>query len=68
MAETWNKVPVVDVKVGDTIRVRGGDPMVVSEIETNFFGRMYAFIENSNTRWFKQPVPPDGEVEVLQKG
>ncbi len=66
MAETWNKVPVVDVKVGDTIRVRGGDPMLVGEIQTDFFGRMYAFIESSSTRWFKQPVPPDGEVELLE--
>ena len=66
MAETWTSVPVVDVEVGDTIRVGGGQELLVSKIETNFFGRMYAFIENSPTRWFKQPVMPDGEVEVLR--
>lgn len=66
MTKSWTSVPVVDVKVGDRIRVGGGPELLVSEIETNFFGRMYAFIESSATRWFKQPVPSDGEVEVLR--
>lgn len=57
---------MADVKVGDRIRVGSGAELLVSEIETNFFGRMYAFIENSPTRWFKQPAMPDGEVEVLR--
>ncbi len=66
MTESWTTVPVADVNVGDTIRVGGGQPLVVGKIETDFFGRMYAFIEDSPTRWFKQPMSPDGEVEVLR--
>ncbi|MCU1457639.1 MAG: hypothetical protein JWL73_1731 [Actinomycetia bacterium] len=56
---------VKDVNVGDRIRVANGQEVLVSEIETNFLGAgMYAFIEDTADRWFKQPMPADGQVEV----
>jgi hypothetical protein len=40
--------------------------MLVSRIEPGFFGRagLVAFIEDTATRWYKQPVPVTTEVEV----
>jgi hypothetical protein len=40
--------------------------MLVSRIEPNLLGRasLIAFIEDTPTRWFKQPVPQTAEVEV----
>jgi hypothetical protein len=42
--------------------------MLVSVIEPDFMGMaaMVAFIENTPTRWFKQPVPLTADVEVIQ--
>jgi hypothetical protein len=39
---------------------------LVSRIEPNFLGMeaLIAFIEDTPTRWFKQPVPQTTEVEV----
>ena len=42
---------------------------LVCTIEPNFFGMpMVAFIEDTPSRWFKQPVSEDTEVEVLREG
>jgi hypothetical protein len=40
--------------------------MTVARIESPFLGRseLIAFIEDSEQRWYKQPVRIDSEVEV----
>jgi hypothetical protein len=59
-------MPVADVRPGDRVRLATGQEVLVSRIEPNFLGRatMIAFIEDTPTRWFKQPVPQTAEVEV----
>jgi hypothetical protein len=59
-------MPAADVRVGDRIRLASGQEMLVSRIEANFMGMktMVAFVEDTATRWFKQPVPQTAEVEV----
>jgi hypothetical protein len=54
------------VRPGDRVRLATGQEVLVSRIEPNFLGRatMIAFIEDTPTRWFKQPVPQTAEVEV----
>jgi hypothetical protein len=54
------------VRVGDRIRLATGVEMQVSRIEPAFFGRaeLVAFIEDTATRWYKQPVPVAAEIEV----
>jgi hypothetical protein len=70
MAESWTTVPAADVRVGDRIRLATGQEMLVSRIEPNFMGMktMVAFVEDTPTRWFKQPLPPTAEVEVQRPG
>jgi hypothetical protein len=59
-------MPVADVRPGDRVRMATGQEVLVSRIEPNFMGRatMVAFIEDTPTRWFKQPVSQTAEVEV----
>jgi hypothetical protein len=66
MEETWKTVKADEVSVGDAIRTKTGDVVIVSRIENGFLGRpnMLAFIEDTPDRWFKQPMATDGEVEV----
>jgi hypothetical protein len=68
MADSWMSVPVADVRQGDRVRLATGQEVLVSRIERNFLGmeNMLAFVEDTPTRWFKQPVPRTAEVEVLQ--
>ena len=44
--------------------------MLVSRIEPKFMGMetMVAFIEDTSTRWYKQPVGQTAEVEVQRAG
>ncbi len=67
MAQTWTTTPASDVQPGNRVRLGSGREMVVSRIEARFFGRdnIVAFIEDTDERWFKQPVPLTAEVEVL---
>jgi hypothetical protein len=67
MAQTWMATPASGVQPGDRVRLGSGREMVVSRIEPGFFGRdnVVAFIEDTDERWFKQPVPLTAEVEVL---
>jgi hypothetical protein len=62
-------MPVGDVMPGDRVRLATGQEVLVSRIETNFMGMdsLVAFIEDTPTRWLKQPVPQSAEVEV-QRG
>jgi len=66
MSETWKKVKANEVRAGDTVRTQSGSVVLVSRIETGFMGRpeMFAFIEDTPDRWFKQPMMADAEVEV----
>jgi hypothetical protein len=66
MSESWARIPVADVRPGDRVRLATGQEVLVTRIESNFLGRasMVAFIEDTPTRWFKQPVPHAAEVEV----
>jgi hypothetical protein len=66
MPEDWNRVKASDVQVGDVVRTPGGGVLIVSRIDTSLMARagMLSFIEDTAERWFKQPVPPDADVEV----
>lgn len=69
MAEPWITVTAADVRVGDRIRLAAGAELLVSRIEPRLFGLdMVAFIEDTPERWFKQPMAPSAEVEVLRAG
>jgi hypothetical protein len=59
-------MPAADVRLGDRIRLPKGHELLVSRIEPNFLGMeaLIAFIEDTPSRWFKQPVPESTEVEV----
>ena len=59
-------MPVGDVMPGDRVRLATGQEVLVSRIETTFMGMdsMVAFIEDTPTRWLKQPIPQSAEVEV----
>jgi hypothetical protein len=68
MTESWQSVTAADVQTGDTIRLPTGLHMHVSRIEPAFFGMpdLLAFIEDTEVRWYKQPMPQTAEVEVLR--
>jgi hypothetical protein len=70
MAETWKSMPVSDVQVGDRVRLESGAEVLVSRIEPKFMGMdtMVALIEDTSTRWYKQPVVQSAEVEVQRAG
>jgi hypothetical protein len=69
MTESWATMRAADVRPGDRVRLASGQEILVSRIEPNFMGidAMVAFIEDTPTRWFKQPVPQATEVEVIRK-
>jgi glutathione peroxidase len=62
----WKSVPAAEVRPGDVVRA-GDVILTVTTVETDFFGRdgMVALIEDTPDRWFKRPVPPGTDVEVL---
>lgn len=66
MADQWSALSAADVRVGDRIRTAAGEEMLVSRVESPFLGRdeMIAFVEDSDERWYKRPVPRDAELEV----
>jgi hypothetical protein len=54
------------VMIGNRLRSRDGTEMTVTRIDENFLGSgMLAFVEDSDTQWFKMPAAPDREVERL---
>lgn len=69
MTESWATMRVADVRPGDRVRLASGQEMLVSRVEPNFMGMaaMVAFIEDTPTRWFKQPFPQTTEVEVIRE-
>jgi glutathione peroxidase len=64
----WKQVPVAEIRVGDIVRSRG-DVLTVTKIEPEFMGRpdMVALIEDTPSRWYKRPVPPGFDIEVLEQ-
>ena len=66
MTTTWKTTPATDVRPGDRVRFASGEELIVSRVEEAFFGRpeMRAFIEDTDVRWYKKPVPASSEVEV----
>jgi hypothetical protein len=69
MSEAWTSMIAREVKPGDRVRLASGVELIATRIEPNFFGMpMVAFIEDTPSRWFKQPVSEDTEVEVLREG
>jgi len=70
MTESWLSVPAEDVRVGDRLRLGSGQVMHVSKIEEKFMGMdaMIAFIEDTDARWYKQPMPKGTDVEVDRAG
>ena len=63
----WITVKAAEVRPGQKVRIGNGAELTASRIEARFFGmdNMIAFIEDTDQRWFKQPLPVDAEVEVL---
>lgn len=66
MGDTWSTIPVAEIKVGDRIRLPQGGELLVSRIDESFMGMdaLVALIEDTPERWYKQPMPKTGEVEV----
>jgi hypothetical protein len=69
MTESWATMRVAAVRPGDRVRLASGQEMLVFRVELNFMGMaaMVAFIEDTPTRWFKQPFPQTTEVEVIRE-
>jgi len=63
------RVAALDVRVGDRLRARDGRLMTVTRIDNGFLGRaeMIAFVEDSETQWFKLPARVDSEVELVSR-
>ena len=68
MAPTWNTRAVSEVRAGDRIQLPTGDEMQVARVESPFLGTdaLVCLIEDSDVRWFAQPLPVTMEVQVLQ--
>jgi hypothetical protein len=66
MSDNWKPTKASEVRVGDTFRTAAGDVVTVSRIDDQFMGRpgMLAFIEDTDERWYKRPVPSDADVEI----
>lgn len=62
-------VNAAEVRIGDRLRTRTGGEVTVSRIDDSFMGRaeMLAFVEDSETQWFKMPAPRDGEVILVHR-
>jgi hypothetical protein len=66
MSDAWRSAKASEVQAGDVVRTNAGEIVVVSRIESSFFGRpeMIAFIEDTPERWYKRPVQVDATVEI----
>jgi len=66
MSDSWKTVKADKVRIGDSVRTQTGQLVLVSRIESPFLGRpnMLALIEDTEDRWFKQPLSADADVEV----
>jgi hypothetical protein len=66
MGDGWQVVKASEVRPGQKVRTQDGTELVATRIERPFMGRneMLAFIEDTETRWFKRPAPVDADVEI----
>jgi glutathione peroxidase len=66
----WTQRRADEVQAGDRIRLADGVEMNVARVEQRFFGRddLVCVIEDSDVRWLARPMPPDAEVEALERG
>ncbi|MDA8043785.1 MAG: hypothetical protein M0Z30_00880 [Actinomycetota bacterium] len=66
MSEQWQTQKASEVQPGQRVRTPDGTELTATRIEHPFLGRdqMLAFIESTDERWFKRPVPVDADVEV----
>jgi hypothetical protein len=66
VSESWESISAADVRVGDTVRTKTGDVVMVSRIETGFLGRpaMLAFVEDTVERWYKCAMASEAELEL----
>ena len=64
MAESWERVTVDRLRVGDHVRLRDAE-FDVARIDANFLGRasMVCLIEDTPTRWHAYPAGLTAEVE-----
>lgn len=55
-----------EVRPGDRVALPTGAELEVSRVEAPFLGRdeLVAFVEDTATRWFKQPMQATAEVRV----
>ncbi len=67
---TDTTVPASEVQIGDVLRSRDGTEFTVSRIEDfGMFGPpLIAFIEDTETKWFKMPSARDAEVTLVSRG
>jgi hypothetical protein len=67
VSDQWQTRKASEVEVGQRVRTPDGTELIATRIEHPFLGRdaMLAFIESTDQRWFKRPMPLDAEVEVL---
>ena len=70
MSDEWQTRKASEVLVGQRVRTPDGAELIATRIERPFLGMdvMLAFIESTDERWFKRPVPLDADVEVLVAG
>jgi hypothetical protein len=63
---SWRSAKGADIRPGDRVRVPDGTEMMVSRVESPFFGTdsMVALIEDTPDRWLKFPVMVDTDVEI----
>lgn len=69
MTDTWKTCPATEIEAGVIIRLRTGDELEVTRIESPFMGydTMLAFIEDTPRQWFKAPFAHDADVEYRSK-
>jgi hypothetical protein len=67
MADSWQVVKATDVRPGQRVRTADGTELTATRVEHPFMGRdgMLAFVEDTESRWFKRPAPVDADVEIL---
>ncbi len=70
MSNQWVSLKASEVEVGQRVRTPDGAELIATRIEHPFLGldTMLAFIESTDQRWFKRPVPIDADVEVHLAG
>lgn len=70
MTGQWVSRKASEVQVGQRVRTPDGAELIATRIEQPFLGldSMLAFIESTDERWFKRPVPLDADVEVRLAG